>query len=628
MSKLSTSITMGKASVAGGANIGHNNREYLANNIDIHRLVDNITYVRWDIRDAYEELFGEALAEYNEKQTRADRKIEDYFWHIDSGSREESFYEIIVQFGDMDSAGVGTANGELAKNMLDEYIRGFNARNPNFFIVNAITHMDEQTPHTHINFIPYYTEPKKYGLSKGVSMRSALEEQGFTNISKKQNSLVAWHDSELKVMENILGRHGLARDVIGATHKHKSVPDYKEYQDWRKFPKRKKRSPEEAAFDELCALEDKISLLEVENQKLLTEKMSPWKSFYYADDNKQSFVIAELNRLNISYRETENGLEAQACYVEKIRNIEKQFKATPTSHREKLREVLDLVIMQSKDYDDVLKRLQDEQYEVKMAKYIAVKPKKADGFIRLKSLGEEYSEQAIRNRLIYKQQYEQNVDNKISTAANPDSLEVVVYKNIKHYTLVFAQGLLPVRKRNKKKPFMWTNDTELDRLSELNKKITAGVSLESLRSGMESLQKSVAVSEPRLAKLKEELDLFNKLYDTSIRCFEDGGENQSDLDYLAKHKVKADNYHRISKLIVATKVEIAELEEAISADRAELKDTSDTLTLLEKVIAGTHIHSLADGEKQRAQAEYIRNGAKPADVGEQNFVRNSTNKRA
>jgi len=130
MSKLSISFTLGKAST-GNANIEHNNREFISNNVDVSRIVDNIIYVREDIHDVYDELFGEALQEYNDKQTRKDRKIYDYFQHIENDKRRETHYEILVQFGDSNNAGVGSENGQLATKMLDEYIRQFQERNPN-----------------------------------------------------------------------------------------------------------------------------------------------------------------------------------------------------------------------------------------------------------------------------------------------------------------------------------------------------------------------------------------------------------------------------------------------------------------------------------------------------------------
>jgi hypothetical protein len=99
--------------------------------------------VQEDVREAYQKLFGEALAEYNAKQKRGDRKIHDYFYHIANGKREEAFYEIVVQFGDSKTAPVGSENCELAKKLLDEYVRAFQKRNPNLYIFNAVLHLDE-----------------------------------------------------------------------------------------------------------------------------------------------------------------------------------------------------------------------------------------------------------------------------------------------------------------------------------------------------------------------------------------------------------------------------------------------------------------------------------------------------
>jgi hypothetical protein len=615
MSKLSVSITMGKASAKGGANVEHNNREFISNNVDGFRLHENITYVRKDVREMYDELFAESLAEYNAKQTRADRKINDYFEHIDGGSREESFYEIIIQFGDMDSAGVGTANGELVKTFLDDYVRGFMKRNPNLVIFNAVTHLDEQTPHCHINFIPIYNQPKKYGLSRGVSMRSALEELGFSNGSKKHNSLVAWHDSELKVMEDILKSHGMEREVIGATHKHKSVPEYKESQDWRKLPKRKKRSPDEITAENVRDLEIKNSLLEVENEKLLLEKHSPWKCFFYQDSEKQSFVQAKLDELGIPYRDSENGFESQEIFAEKIRQIEKQYKASPKSHRAKLCDVVDKLLMQSKSYDEFIERLEDSDYTVKCGKYIAVKPKFGTGFIRLKSLGADYSEQALKNRLTKKQHFEDNVNRQITNSQNGDSLEAMTYKTIRHYTMVFAAGVLPVHRIHKKKFFSWENCETLNRLTELNKRINSGTTLASLRNEFGELEKSVTDKVDKIALLKSELDFFRDLHNRGERCFGRGSLDERNLAVLAENEVTAENYHRILKVIAANESEIAEIESALPDERAKLKSASDTLALAEKVAEATWVQSLIDEEKRRTQSEFIPNGAMSAKTG-------------
>ena len=125
MSQLSISFTLGKASIQHGANVEHNNREFIAKNIDAKRTYENITYVKQDIREAYKELFGKAVEEYNQNQKQKCRKISDYYQHIADGKREEAFYEIVVQFGDSQTCPCGSENGKLTQQMLDEYIRSF-----------------------------------------------------------------------------------------------------------------------------------------------------------------------------------------------------------------------------------------------------------------------------------------------------------------------------------------------------------------------------------------------------------------------------------------------------------------------------------------------------------------------
>ena len=124
--------------------IEHNNRTVIAKNVDISRTEDNITYINTDIRDFYNQIFGEALSEYNSHQKRADRKITDYYEHIKNSGKGKLFYEIVVQFGDINDCGVGSRNWETAKNMLNEYMQEFEKRNPNLKVFNAVAFFAKQ----------------------------------------------------------------------------------------------------------------------------------------------------------------------------------------------------------------------------------------------------------------------------------------------------------------------------------------------------------------------------------------------------------------------------------------------------------------------------------------------------
>ena len=101
-----------------------------------------ITYVKKDLHEVYDTLFSEALKKYNAKQNRADRIIKDYYEHIKNGEQENLFYEATIQFGFKGNAKIGTAGGERAKKMLEEYMNGFQKRNPNFVVFDAVMHLD------------------------------------------------------------------------------------------------------------------------------------------------------------------------------------------------------------------------------------------------------------------------------------------------------------------------------------------------------------------------------------------------------------------------------------------------------------------------------------------------------
>ena len=303
-------------------------------------------------------------------------------------------------------------------------------------------------------------------------MKAALSEQGFTNKHVKANSLMEWQNSEFTVMENILNNHSLDRDVKNAKHKHQSVPEYKASRDWKKFPKRKKNlTTLECYENDLRETRQENSLLKAENDKLTTERNSSWKCFYFNDPDKQLFVINELERLNIPCRESNTGFEAQQCHVEKIRSIEKQYKAEPINHRDRLRDKLDRIIMQVNSYDKIFDGLKHYGYEIKHGKYTSVKPPDSDRFIRIKSLGEYYNENALRNRINNKLLFESDIDNRMNEIKDKYSLSYFNEATVKQYVLTFRKGTLPARKIRKDRPFTWINDVELDRLASLNKKI-------------------------------------------------------------------------------------------------------------------------------------------------------------
>lgn len=139
-------------------------------------------------------MFGEALKRYNDKQKRADRKIADYYEKICNSKQEKPFYEIILQIGDKDNMSSLDDNGELAKKILDNYFDTFEERNPYLKVFSAHLHMDEATPHLHIDFVPFITGSKR-GLDTRVSLKQALAAQGFTGGTRSDTEWNQWVSS-------------------------------------------------------------------------------------------------------------------------------------------------------------------------------------------------------------------------------------------------------------------------------------------------------------------------------------------------------------------------------------------------------------------------------------------------
>ena len=210
----------------GKGSLTHNRRDFIAENVDSSRTPLNVEYRNEDIRTVYHELFDDALARYNEKQTRKDRVIDDYYEKIRTGKQEKLFEELIIQIGNKDDMNATSENGQLARQMLDEYMQSFQQRNPTLRVFSAHLHMDEATPHLHIDFIPFTTGSKRR-LETRVSLKKALEALGFTGGTKSHTELNQWIESEKQALASIMARHDIEWEQKGTHEEHLSVLDYK-----------------------------------------------------------------------------------------------------------------------------------------------------------------------------------------------------------------------------------------------------------------------------------------------------------------------------------------------------------------------------------------------------------------
>ena len=214
------------SAMRGKGSLTHNRRDFIAENVDSSRTPLNVEYRNEDIRTVYHELFDDALARYNEKQTRKDRMIDDYYEKIRTGKQEKLFEELIIQIGNKDDMSASSESGQLARQMLDEYMQSFQQRNPTLRVFSAHLHMDEATPHLHIDFVPFTTGSKR-GLETRVSLKKALEALGFAGGTKSHTELNQWIEAEKQALASIMARHDIEWEQKGTHEEHLSVLDYK-----------------------------------------------------------------------------------------------------------------------------------------------------------------------------------------------------------------------------------------------------------------------------------------------------------------------------------------------------------------------------------------------------------------
>lgn len=211
------------------ASIGHNNRKFITDNVDRSRISQNITIVQENIKEVYDEIFGKALGEYNAKQKRSDRRIKNYHEHIYHSRQEKIFHEIIFQIGNRDDTPCESDIAATATRILQEFMSEFQQRNPHIRVFNAVIHLDEETPHLHIDFVPFATEQKR-GLSTRNSLSKALEQQGFKSNGKLNTCSKLWIDSEKQHLAEVMLKYGIEWKQLDTHANHLSVLDYKKKQ--------------------------------------------------------------------------------------------------------------------------------------------------------------------------------------------------------------------------------------------------------------------------------------------------------------------------------------------------------------------------------------------------------------
>ena len=307
----------------GKGDIYHNNRKFAAENVDKNRIADNITVFMDDIKKVYHELFDEAQAAYNAAQTRKDRRISNYYEKILHSNQEKVFHEIIFQIGNMNDTAAGSEAGKLAAAALRQYAEGFQQRNPHLRLFNAVIHLDEATPHIHLDFVPFATAQTR-GLSTRVSLTRALEQQGFKGEGKLETNTKKWIESEKQVLADIMLSLGIEWEQLGTHNDHLSVLDFK----------KQERTKEVAALDDMIA--EKSAVLEKN-----AAKVSKIKEIDRIEA-KKSIIGNKVSIAESDYHYLTDMAKKQVAAESKEKSLNKKIKALKQENSEQASKITEL----------------------------------------------------------------------------------------------------------------------------------------------------------------------------------------------------------------------------------------------------------------------------------------------
>lgn len=375
-------ISMGKTLSfgKGKGNIRHNNREYETPNVDHDRVQDNVYLVQQTLEEAYQECYGQAIEDYNAKQKRSDRKktLSEYIDEIKKNQAnrngEKLFYEQVIGIGDMHDTGIVAhpEEAQTAKEILLAYFEEWKERNPNLHVFNAVLHMDEATPHLHVDYIPV-----GYGYKQGLQARNSLT-RAFENMgidsakSKDDNATIHWQARERARITEIAKEHGVEIDVLGIKRKDYTIDEYKAIvRDEKQALKQTKAvTPKRVNLPFGMALETNRSQVDEALQRKAEVKK-------HAETYKQATKTAEQVTEHATeglkaVKSVEVSLEHERAELERLRRATEQEKAKALAElqaeRDKYTQAYNQQLNLNQTYQTLKKAYQEQGQEVETLK--------------------------------------------------------------------------------------------------------------------------------------------------------------------------------------------------------------------------------------------------------------------
>ena len=298
--------------MVGKGSVNHNTRAFTAKNVDSDRSGANVHFCNEDIKQVYHKLFDEALERYNAKQKRKDRVIDDYYEKIRQGKQEKLFHEVIFQIGNKDDMNAKSEEGLLAKKILTEFMDEFQARNPNLYVFSAHLHMDEETPHLHIDFVPYITGSKR-GLDTRVSLKSALAAEGFTGGTRGATEWNQWIAAEKQELATVMERYGVEWLQKGTHEKHLSVLDFEKQERAKEVAELDSQKQEKTS--EVAKLNQAVSTMK---QELMTTTIKQVRAEEAVEKAREEGIAVQRDNETLSASNQQLRVENTSLEIKKV----------------------------------------------------------------------------------------------------------------------------------------------------------------------------------------------------------------------------------------------------------------------------------------------------------------------
>ena len=335
----------------------HNYRKY-DNNQELIEIVRGTSSPLNDVKELYLSEFEESRLEYNSKQSRPSRMINNYFENVSNNEKKDIACEIILELGDKEYW--DTKDENFKKKMLKVYkkqVDDLELLVPNFKIASAIIHFDETSPHLHIVGVPIKYKNKN-GMEKQVGKSDVFTKESLIKLQDKMRTLCIEEFNQVYSLDSTLKtkKKGRNRDI--------HVSDMNNYIELKKQIEKNNKTLKEANKKSLELKKDSKDIKD-KIDKLKVSKLNK-DNYILSKDDKDSFInfIKQVDNTNDEYDKIQTLSNTLINANEELKNKDKQIK-TLTENNKALNLRLDTLNNTIKEKDNEISFLKSKINDLK-----------------------------------------------------------------------------------------------------------------------------------------------------------------------------------------------------------------------------------------------------------------------